>query len=318
MTIAWPSTPSLGQQITGPRGEVWSWDGHKWIGLGGTTDAPQDNMFYGRRNGEWQSLNIPEIPEAASLAPLGGQLRLIGSSPSNLISFVPFRGGWVRIDGRDYPIPATGITAGTSNIYIDGMPGQTLMPDTLYYVYLFDDSGSPKIEYSQIGHATSLTSSNRGIEIKQGDNSRSFIGLVYPDTSRQFHYAGPAYLIRSWFNRPAVTANIDTPSWTFSAVLNGTSHFIQILTFENEMVSYMAFTVVRNDIAQGVVEMMILVDNQTINVPGLLTNVPYTIPVSLGGSYPASYEGLHLHQLAGRTTAGTIIASGTLQATIFG
>lgn len=33
MSINWPVTPTTGQQVTGPNGQIWQWDGSKWIAI---------------------------------------------------------------------------------------------------------------------------------------------------------------------------------------------------------------------------------------------------------------------------------------------
>lgn len=65
MTINWPVTPSVGTRVTGPRGEVWEWDGHKWVSVGGAPAGPQQgNTRYVGGNlqywdgSAWQTIQI--------------------------------------------------------------------------------------------------------------------------------------------------------------------------------------------------------------------------------------------------------------------
>lgn len=38
----WPLSPNVGDQVTGPRGEVWQWDGVKWVSVAGEGDSGGD------------------------------------------------------------------------------------------------------------------------------------------------------------------------------------------------------------------------------------------------------------------------------------
>lgn len=40
MTIAFPSSPNVGDTVTGPDGTTWLWDGEKWIAAGSTGFLP--------------------------------------------------------------------------------------------------------------------------------------------------------------------------------------------------------------------------------------------------------------------------------------
>lgn len=57
MTINWPTTPNVGDTIEGPRGEVWKWDGVKWVSVvsGGG----------GGGGGGWPALGVTDGSDAA-------------------------------------------------------------------------------------------------------------------------------------------------------------------------------------------------------------------------------------------------------------
>jgi hypothetical protein len=124
-------------------------------------------------------------------------------SPSSTLKFIPLNGDRIKINGNIYAIPAAGITSSYTNVYVNGVAGQTLANNTVYFVYLFSNSGVLTFDFSTTSHVTSQTAGNVGVEIKNGDDTRSLIGVVcYASSSAPF-YDQPQYrYLRSWFNRP--------------------------------------------------------------------------------------------------------------------
>lgn len=216
---------------TNPRvGDLWYdtannvvmlYDGSNWIEL--PSDDPRDGLLYARRDGEWVVINIPEIPQGVSLFPSGGRLQ-VGATNQNL-TYVPYNGSFIRVNGADYPIPPGGVNAIRSNATINGVAGQTLADNTTYYVYLFVQSGALSMDFSQTGHATDTSPDNVGIEIKSGDPSRSLIGVVRLTTGA-FWDSQLSRLVRSWHNRMPSTgqnwgsfaANSNSVWWPSGAI----------------------------------------------------------------------------------------------------
>lgn len=128
----------------------------------------------------------------------GCQLQYVSATQ---ITLVPFNGSNIQIAGIIYSIPAGGISAANTSVYVDGTPGQNLAASTLYYVYLFNNAGVLTVDYSMTSHASDTAAGNVGIEIKSGDNTRSLIGMVYTNSSSQFSDSGANRLVASWFNR---------------------------------------------------------------------------------------------------------------------
>ena len=128
--------------------------------------------------------------------------RLTYVSPT-AINFVPYNGDLIKINGVLYRIPAFGIGGlGNTGIIIDGAPGSSLAANTTYLVYAFISGGVVTAEFSTTGHATSATDGNVGTEIKNGDNTRSLIGIVRTNASAQFENSLRNRFVRSWFNPP--------------------------------------------------------------------------------------------------------------------
>jgi hypothetical protein len=117
------------------------------------------------------------------------------------VKFAPCNGERVKINGLWYDIPSGGITAANTGVFLNGTGSSSLAASTLYYVYLFNNSGTLTIDFSTTGHATSTTAGNVGTEIKSADDTRSLIGMVRTNASAQFQEDGQNLLVASWFNR---------------------------------------------------------------------------------------------------------------------
>jgi hypothetical protein len=136
-----------------------------------------------------------------------GGCRLTLSGGNLLLS--RFNGQLLTINGSHYSIPSAGITLSASG----------LTPSTLYYIYAYMNSGTMTLEASTTVYATDSTT---GVQIKNGDATRTLVGMARP-------IAGPAWsdtikqrFVRSWYNESGVnlfsnfTANRQTTSTTFA------------------------------------------------------------------------------------------------------
>jgi hypothetical protein len=135
--------------------------------------------------------------------PACGRL-VLGStpSPSSTLKFIPYNGDRIKINGNIYAIPAAGITSSYTGVYVNGVAGQTLANNTFYCIYLFSNAGVLTFDFSTTSHVTSQTAGNVGVEIKNGDDTRSLIGIIYTSSGTTPFYDQAQYrYIRSWFNR---------------------------------------------------------------------------------------------------------------------
>lgn len=168
--LAFPASPVTGQVYLN-----WWWDGAKWM----------------RR-----SSSIPKC----------GLFQIVGSSPSSTVKFAPYNGDLIKINGSICQIPASGLSTGSTGVYIDGVIANMVL-STLYYVYatmsIPAQLGNMQIEYSTTAPAQSTTSGNAGVWIKSGDDTRTLIGIAYPagSGSTVFYDQATSRYIRSWFNR---------------------------------------------------------------------------------------------------------------------
>ncbi|PWT94416.1 MAG: hypothetical protein C5B54_00070 [Acidobacteria bacterium] len=68
LMLDFPNSPQIGDLFPDPSVAgipQWRWDGVRWAATSGQflIDAPQDGLLYGRRDGNWSSVNIPELPD---------------------------------------------------------------------------------------------------------------------------------------------------------------------------------------------------------------------------------------------------------------
>ena len=156
------------------------------------------------------------------------------------INFAPYNGDPFKLSGLVYRIPSGGISAANTSVYVNGTAGQNLAASTLYYVYLFSNSGTLTPDFCTTGHTTDTTTGNVGTEIKSGDNTRSLIGMVYTDGSGLFQQTGSLIGVLSWFNRQTYAAlggsganyTLTSTGW----INIGSSWFIGMLNWASEAV----------------------------------------------------------------------------------
>ena len=130
--------------------------------------------------------------------PQCGRLEFVSATS---LSFKPFKGDQIKINGAIYNIPSAGIAGlGNTGVFLNGVAGQNLIASQLYYVYCFNNSGVLTGDFSTT-HATSATAGNVGVEIKSGDDTRTLIGMVFTNASAQFVSSLTSRTVVSWFNR---------------------------------------------------------------------------------------------------------------------
>ncbi len=151
------------------------------------------------------------------------------------IKLSPHDGDLIRIAGVDYQIPSGGVTAANTSVYVNGTAGQNLAASTLYYVYLFNNSGTLTVNFSTTGHLTDATAGNVGTEIESGNNACTLIGMVYTNASSQF---GGAALVASWFSRQNKAVSGTVSNFTTTATTRTTiaSNVVQFLAWSDDAI----------------------------------------------------------------------------------
>jgi hypothetical protein len=225
---------------------------------------------------------------------------------SNAISFSPFNGNGIKINGTVYFL-STALNATTTNTFINGVPGSSLAANTTYYVYVFNNSGTLTIDFSTTGHATSTNSGtgNVGTEIKNGDDTRSLIGMVHTTAAALFADGLNQRFVLSWFNRQEKDGNVSVgnanTSSTTTAVM--TSAKLEMLNWTNEAVSvfWTAVGLTTGSYASAAVG----VDGASVLLGGSqnVFNLSIFVPTTLGG-FNTPAEGYHAYFGVGAATSG--------------
>jgi len=147
---------------------------------------------------------------------------------SGSISFSPFNGDLIRINGSTFQIPAAGISATSTNTYVNGSSAATLATSTVYLVTVFNNAGTLTLDFlagstSSIpaSHSADTGSVNTGVEIPSttANSSRSVVGMVRTSSNAvSFVDTATQRFVRSWFNpKAAQTSNVFTATRVTSA-----------------------------------------------------------------------------------------------------
>lgn len=118
-------------------------------------------------------------------APIQGQCRLSVTS-TTVLTLSPYQGNQVSVNGAILTVPSGGITASNSG----------LSNSTLYYVYV-SNPASPTLTVSATGHVTA----SNGVEVMNGDATKSLVGMIRTNASGQFVDSSSQRFCANWFNR---------------------------------------------------------------------------------------------------------------------
>ncbi len=146
-----------------------------------------------------------------------GQCRFLYSSTTACI-LMPYNGNGLIINGRQYRIPAAGVTLSNSG----------LAANTVYLVFARDDgAGGIALEArSGVSHVTHTD----GVEILSGDAGRTLVGMVATVAAGAFAFTAVNRRVASWFNRRTVGLfEVNTPSNTAS------TSYVQLTTGVNAL-----------------------------------------------------------------------------------
>ena len=269
--------------------------------------------------------------------------RLVYASPTAL-SFRPFNGNLLKINGSIYQIPATGIAGlGVTGVYVGGVAGQNLVGNTTYYVFAFNNGGTLTGDFwaqSAASHAPSAVTGNLGIETKWNvgltteDATRTLIGMVQVWGTHVFVDDGQDTIgVASWYNRRfrtfagqstgtiagiTSTTYVQYGTWTFF-LLNWADSWPTILM--NALVS--------NDTAGQYTVVNAILDSNTANVminpqprAAGATSAPVVSLSGWGTGFALSgpfglAEGFHSYSPGAFVTGGTGTANMVIGASAF-
>jgi|SRR5215475_991067 len=197
-------------------------------GIGPTFVTDQyDNQLLA---GMWQGGNYVELlydgnhwrlmflPSAGfvQVSPQSGRLQAFSATA---MTFIPYNGDKIKINGGLYSIPNAGVSCGNSGVIVNGVAGQNLAANTVYLVGLTVSGSSLVPWYSTtLSHGPSQTTGNVGIEVPGATNNAvTIIGMCRTDGSSQFQDTATARHILSWFNRFKKTCTNQVSFTTTSA-----------------------------------------------------------------------------------------------------
>lgn len=152
-----------------------------------------------------------------------GQCRL-GFVSSTQVRLSRFNGNKLFINGAWHTIPGAGVTLANSG----------LAANTTYYVYAFMSGATMTLEASATARTTDAT---HGHQVKNGDPTRTLVGIVRTNTSSQFVETTASTLVLSWFNRRPKTCRASlttarTSSSTVAQLINSEAD-VQMLAWSD-------------------------------------------------------------------------------------
>ncbi|QRF55302.1 hypothetical protein [Variovorax paradoxus] len=164
-----------------------------------------------------------------------GECRLVKSG-SNIV-LQPYKGTRLTIDGIANTVPDGGVSLSSAG----------LVDATLYYIYAFMNAGVMTLEASTTGHVTDPITR---VETKNGDTTRSLVGMARTIAGPAFVDTAAQRLVASWFNhraRPLSNALLtNAPSSTTTYVELDASKRIEFLAWANGCADLAAFFTVTN------------------------------------------------------------------------
>lgn len=208
-------------------------------------------------------------PVATVPAPQCGLLAYVSATA---LSFKPFNGNQIKINGSLYTIPTAGIAGlANTNVFVNGVAGQNLSGSVFFYlIFAFINGGVVTADFrSSTTHATSITANNEGVEILTGDDTRTLIGMCKMSASSQFTDTQAARWVRTWFNRQAAAMDMASPSITYSGFNSSAwvalGFSVEWLNWANEVVHVAWEGTVSHSVATSWVNCGIGLDTSTTN-----------------------------------------------------
>ena len=268
---------------------------------------------------QWTDATHIQGADASTFVFNCGRLEYVSATA---LSFKPYNGDRIKINGTVLAIPSGGITGlANTSVFVNGTGASNFAASTLYYVYAFNNSGTITADFSTTTHATSSTAGNVGVEIKSGDNTRTVIGMIRTNASSQFQSDAANRLVISWFNcRDLALAGVQASASTASttAVELSASSRANFLTWGEEHVEFGLWGSMSNN-ANGVLTLTYINLNGTTVVFAIQTHAPaVNYQMGVGGYVAiAVTEGFNYLTPFAQVLAGTgsynVTATGTIR-----
>src|SRR5215510_3178567 len=137
-----------------------------------------------------------------------GQCRLSFISGTQ-IRVVPYNGPYLPVltssvwTARSIAAGVNSSNPTTASNFVNGTGSQALAANTTYLVTIFDNGGTLTFDFlTTLTHAADATT---GVEIKNGDTSRTVVGMVRTNGSTNFQLDNSLLGVISWFNRRSLS-----------------------------------------------------------------------------------------------------------------
>ena len=250
----------------------------------------------------------------------------LGATGTTTVNFYPYNGDLVKINGIVYRIPSSGVVGTSTSTFVNQVGGQALAASTLYYVYIFNNSGTLALNFNSQtlaggNHGRSGTTGNIGVEVLNtaGGDAYTLVGMVYMNPSSQFVDNGSYRGVISWFNRKNQALGMGLGNQTTTAVsagyvsLMGANQAILLSWADEEVSGYLngqtAVSVSGN--TGGVAFSYDSTSTNIMQPMYIYLTAPNYAPTTIAFTYPMP-EGAHSYYIVGFASINTNPGSMTL------
>jgi len=198
---------------------------------------------------------ILQTPFSANATVNCGYLQIASATA---LSFTPYNGNSIQINGIIYRIPVAGIAGlANTNVYVGNVPAQNLVANTTYLVFAFSNAGVVTADFhTGVTHAPSTTTGNEGVEVMTAGasylDSFTLIGIIRTNASSQFVDTQGTRFVRSWFNRrraDVMGADINGNTTGYTVTFSGMAVPAAWVNFAGEAIDISATGFNSNDTA---------------------------------------------------------------------
>lgn len=222
-----------------------------------------------------------------------GECRLTLSGSNLLLS--PYDGNGLIINSTLQFIPDAGVSLAPTG----------LTASTLYYIYAYLNSGTMTLEASTTAYAAQA---GTGVKIKNGDATRTLVGMAYTNASTAWVDSGSQRFVMSYFNRHGKVSQAAGTQTSFTNTAGfaeiTTSQRAEFIVWGDENFDANLSGNIMNNTAAGGATMSLAYDSgltlvgnsSAIGTPNANTNYGF----SCTGGFSLS-EGYHYITLAGVT-----------------
>lgn len=244
--------------------------------------------------------------------PQAGRLKFVSVAQ---IKFVPLDGTLLPVKTagvwqlRDIGAGITSANPTTTSNFVNGTASQALAANTTYLVTVFDNAGTLTFDF--LTTLTHVPDATTGTEIKNGDDTRTVVGMVRTDVVPNFEDDIFLRGVISWFNRRNIglvnhyTANRSTTSATyveFNSEIRG-----NFLTWADETVLVGVSGGAATNVA-AVAEHSIGFDGTTAEDAYGRTDLTTTTSIGLSLVKHGLSEGFHYATHLGRVAGGNTLS----------